>query len=522
MMYLYITVLLCFLLLFFLSAKGYQPEELQGKAGYPGEKLFLRSAVYLLRKKEALEGRLGKFRNKASNVKIDRAGQRMGEKLKLLYPTEISDRQVMLFRIRQYSLVLLVLFLGNLFALMIAISSMTGGQLEEGSYILRRDYGQGNKEVSLRAIFPSAETESINEATDVKGGEDKNVSDNTQELTYTIAERKYTDEEIEMLYKETVSRLPDMILGENESLQNVTGNLILPTALEGYPFRISWESDDYFLIQPDGTVCNEELTEEQIVTLTATFRYDERKWEEMLPVQILPYQMTSKERIIQNIMEAVEAQDLASRTAETLILPDHIGKERVIWQEAISDSSSTFFFLLCIAALLIAWQKNREVDQKLEKRRKELLLDYPEIVNKLVLYMGAGMTIRNAFLKMAEDYKKQKLTGRHRYIYEEILLLENELQSGVMETEAYAHLGKRCQLQVYRKFCTLLSQNLRKGSNDLLSMLKQEALSAFEERKSMAKKIGEEAGTKLLVPMMMMLCIVMVIIMVPAYFSFAA
>ena len=40
------------------------------------------------------------------------------------------------------------------------------------------------------------------------------------------------------------------------------------------------------------------------------------------------------------------------------------------------------------------------------------------------------------------------------------------------------------------------------------------------ERKGLAKKLGEEAGTKLLLPMMMMLCIVMVIIMIPAYFSF--
>ena len=70
------------------------------------------------------------------------------------------------------------------------------------------------------------------------------------------------------------------------------------------------------------------------------------------------------------------------------------------------------------------------------------------------------------------------------------------------------------------KLCTLLSQNIRKGSYDLLYMLRQEADNAFAERKALAKKLGEEAGTKLLLPMMMMLCIVMVIIMIPAYFSF--
>ena len=133
--------------------------------------------------------------------------------------------------------------------------------------------------------------------------------------------------------------------------------------------------------------------------------------------------------------------------------------------------------------------------------------------------MGAGMTIRNAFFKMGEDYKKQS-NQRKRYVYEEIAMVCYELQSGRSETEAYDRLGKRCQVQAYMKLSALLSQNIRKGSNDLLQMLRQEADNAFTERKGLAKKLGEEAGTKLLLPMMIMLCIVMVIIIIPAYFSF--
>ena len=50
---------------------------------------------------------------------------------------------------------------------------------------------------------------------------------------------------------------------------------------------------------------------------------------------------------------------------------------------------------------------------------------------------------------------------------------------------------------------------------------RQEAGNAFEERKNMARRLGEEAGTKLLLPMMMMLGIVMMLIIIPAYFSFS-
>ena len=65
----------------------------------------------------------------------------------------------------------------------------------------------------------------------------------------------------------------------------------------------------------------------------------------------------------------------------------------------------------------------------------------------------------------------------------------------------------------------MLSQNLKKGTKGLAPLLKQEADNAFEERKSLAKRLGEEAGTRMLLPMFLMLAVVLVIIVVPAFFS---
>lgn len=236
-------------------------------------------------------------------------------------------------------------------------------------------------------------------------------------------------------------------------------------------------------------------------------------------VRVNPKLYTKQELLRRRIEELLNLQGEHTSTAEKMVLPEKIDSVPIVWREIIEDSSGYLMLLVLSVALLLHWIRSREPDRQLESRRKELLLDYPEIVNKLALYMGAGMTIRNAFFKMGEDYKKQQ-KERKRYAYEEILMTCYELQSGRSEKEAYDHFGKRCQVQAYRKLCTLLSQNLRKGSNDLLRVLRQEADNAFAERKNLAKKLGEEAGTKLLLPMMMMLCIVMVVIMIPAYFSF--
>ena len=47
----------------------------------------------------------------------------------------------------------------------------------------------------------------------------------------------------------------------------------------------------------------------------------------------------------------------------------------------------------------------------------------------------------------------------------------------------------------------------------------QEAVQALEDRKSRARQLGEEAGTRLLIPMLLMLIIVITIVVVPAFLS---
>ena len=95
----------------------------------------------------------------------------------------------------------------------------------------------------------------------------------------------------------------------------------------------------------------------------------------------------------------------------------------------------------------------------------------------------------------------------------------HKIQTGCPEGECYEEFGTRCQVSAYRKFGTLLSQNLRKGSKGLTTLLVQESEEAFEERKKLARQLGEEAGTKLIIPLFMMLSVVFIIVTVPAFFS---
>jgi len=93
------------------------------------------------------------------------------------------------------------------------------------------------------------------------------------------------------------------------------------------------------------------------------------------------------------------------------------------------------------------------------------------------------------------------------------------MKSGVPESNAYERFGLRTGLQEYIRLGTLMAQNLKKGSSSLLERLQEEADRALAVRIQSGRKLGEEASTKLLVPMVMMLGIVMVMVMLPAFNS---
>ena len=483
MIYVYMAVLGIYMLLFVLSLK----EE--------GRSPFYKMSSYIIRKKErAVHNKAGR----RHDWRKDSSRRQLENKLKTLKPFEPVSVQVKEYYLSRYSTMLAVLFTGVLVCLAVWWSTHSRRLLIDGSFIERNAYGGGDVPVELSAQIDGEEDEIFQ---------------------YIVEERKYTKEEAEALYQSAVQILPEIICGQNDSLEDVRHDLELVTRIEDYPFELSWESSSYALVNTDGTVDNTKIDEGVVVMLTAHIRYERYSWDYQLYVQVNPVIYTHRETVRRHIEELLHMQQEYTENQELMILPDSVESEPIIWKEIIRDSSGYFLILILAAVGLLYWGSGKELDRQLEQRKGELLLDYPEIVNKLALYMGAGMTIRNAFLKMGEDYKRQQ-KERRRYIYEEILIACNELQSGRPESEVYDHFGRRCQVPAYMKLSTLLSQNIRKGSNDLLLMLRQEADNAFAERKNMAKKLGEEAGTKLLLPMMMMLCIVMVIIMIPAYFSF--
>ena len=157
----------------------------------------------------------------------------------------------------------------------------------------------------------------------------------------------------------------------------------------------------------------------------------------------------------------------------------------------------------------------------LKCKKQQMLQDYPEIISKLALLLGAGMSLRRAIEKITQDYKKYYVKKEPRIAYEVFADTCKELKCGITEKEAYEKIGDRCDLLQYRTLSLLLVQHLQKGNRSMERILEEEVKKAQELRMQQAKILGEQASAKLLFPMTLMLIDVFIILIVPAWISFS-
>lgn len=341
-----------------------------------------------------------------------------------------------------------------------------------------------------------------------------------EKITVEIEEEQFTREEIQEEFKKAEKELETLILGENQDLDEVRSNLNLITRLPDSGITVAWELDNYEVMNLQGELQTEALKETgTLVKLDAFLNYKDAKAQHTFYANLFPPRLSETEKWIQKLNEELNRLDEETKEDSEMPLPDQVGGRSVMWSYA-TDYRAAGLFLLGTALSLSVYALDRQKKkQKEEERRRQLKLDYPQVINRFTLYLGAGMPVRKVWFKLAEDYRGREKEKEERAVYEEMLYTMHEIQSGAAEGECYEKFGERCNLTVYRKFGTLLSQNMKKGTKGLADLLKQEAANTFEERKNLARKLGEEAGTKLLLPMFLMFGMVLAIIVVPAFFS---
>lgn len=164
------------------------------------------------------------------------------------------------------------------------------------------------------------------------------------------------------------------------------------------------------------------------------------------------------------------------------------------------------FLLACpaLAALGYILAMGR-VNDLIQNREKEMMKQFPNMVSNLALLINSGMDTYNAWEIISRDGEG--------LLYEEMRETIKDMKTqGTSEIQAYVNFGSRCAVPRITKFISMMVQNIRKGSDDLISFLTYESSMCWEEKKSNAKIQGEKAGNKLMIPIFMIMIGILVLI----------
>lgn len=416
------------------------------------------------------------------------------EKYRILEPSSDAGRSTRIQFVKKCGLCFLILTVGMIFILIIHYSEKDEELLAADGSLERREFGKGKYTVEL----------------------DADVGGQKSSMDVVVEERMFTAEEIAEMLPGFRDKLEKAVLGNNRDADHVDSNLDLVSEIKGYPFTVEWDIGNRETFNRMGEIRDAIPAEGSLCILTAHISYDDHEEQHSFSVMAYPRDVSEAEKLGQKIESALSDSSYKSRNEERFFLPAEIDGVSVIWQERKTGSAAILAVMIAVAIAAVYWGRDKDLDKRIKERDVQLEADYPEMVSKLSLYIGAGMSTRMAWRKMVDEYKQK---GIKRYVYEEMLLCCREMDSGMSELQAYQLFAKRCRLQKYVKLVSLLEQNNRLGAAGFLSTMRSECKDALQDRKANARRLGEEAGTKLLMPMIMMLAIVMVVIIVPAFVS---
>lgn len=386
---------------------------------------------------------------------------------------------------------------GFLSAFLVVLALCMGKEVSEEEGILRPSPGQPGTVVQIQL-----ETEN-----------------GWKRIPIEVGALQYTPEQVEALHREAETYLTEVVPGNNESLEKVTESLFFPEILPFAGGEIYWSTDAPWLITSEGEVLNETLEEEQRAEIRAEISYGSESRVFSRTVTVCPAVFSEEEALLRSIRKEIEENEQASRTSERFVLPESVRGYPIEREVSAGMNSKAFLLLLAMAIPLFLYSGYFSgLDTKRKERKEQAENCYPEFVTKLSLLLAAGISVRQALERLAKEYEKNH--GGGHILAAELKVTRQELENGRSETVAYEDFGRRIGILVYQRMASLLTQNISRGVQGMKGLLLQEAKEVMAQERATIRQKGEQAGTKLLLPMMGLLGLVFAILLVPAFQSF--
>ena len=249
----------------------------------------------------------------------------------------------------------------------------------------------------------------------------------------------------------------------------------------------------------------------------------ESTWtEKIMPMQLKTILASHNNQVYQKVLELHGPKDVefyyyihsGYRLAAAILASAMAAIMGMIMSVQGDTSNGALLSVIAIAAnFAVPFLVDTSLKESIEKRRRSIQMEFPEFVNKLTLLVNAGMTISKAWEKIINENTKEHI------LYDEMRYSLMEIKAGKPEAVAYEEFARRCRVKEVTKFVSVIVMNLKRGGSKVVPVLKAQGNECWEMRKNAARQLGEEASTKILIPLMIMFMGIVLIVSTPAVLS---
>lgn len=208
----------------------------------------------------------------------------------------------------------------------------------------------------------------------------------------------------------------------------------------------------------------------------------------------------------------------SDKAVKKVKLPDSLASgEKISWEvEDKSGSNGIAIMAVTVLTAFCIYKKRFSVlEQQRRLQRESVMRQLPEFVNRLVLLLNAGLVLTSAFEKSVEESFVEDSKGDD-YFYGKL----REIYVLCTTTNASMHvefrkMAKESGIRELMRVSNIISDNIRKGV-ELTGKLQAESELLWISRKKSCEEKGRLAETKLTLPLMIFLMVLIIITVAPA------
>lgn len=174
---------------------------------------------------------------------------------------------------------------------------------------------------------------------------------------------------------------------------------------------------------------------------------------------------------------------------------------------------SAFVTAVLITGGVVGFSEYSSYDGR-KKMKRTMRFELSEITERIAILLEAGVPIWNAFVILAETAEDRRPLEKE--IKDTVYSFVNESGYYYEPESALSNMADRVNDSTISTFVSLIVQNSRKGSGELVSLLRMQAVNQRTERRAIAKQLADEASTLMVIPSAIVLAAIMVLVAAPA------